>query len=520
MTSAETTREQRTDDELGHQSWFLLLPWLLALPLIVLISITGFDGLYGQDAYAYYTYATGPLRESALSLQPPPPFFWPPGYPLLVTLLSLLLGVMPAAGQVVSLAAGALTPLLTALLAWEVWSRDRPPGAADRRWVPLLAGALVACMGQLWQSSAVVMSDTTGLAAATLGVWALVRYGRGASGRWLVLAGAAVAFAVLTRWAYALVAFPCGAYALYVLAQRPRRISLRHAAGAALVVGVVLSPVIYAALQPILTPGGQQAAFVGDLGVYRWNPLNALRREFMTADGLLRYRLPNGLYYLLAPAHQYYFTPLLALLLLPGLWTVVRRVGRAHLLLLLAWPAVIYAFHAGAAWQNFRFTLAYLPPLAILTAAGVVPFVNWLPGRWRWALPAVLGVGLLWMAYGGWSLTDSFIERKASNLQTVRWVEAQVEPDAQLFTFGLTLTFTHYSQLDTYDLFTLELEKMDELLRNGRPLYLFIDVANVETQWQDRAPMENYLWLQREAALYEIGQRRSFTLFRVVGEGP
>ena len=39
------------------------------------------------------------------------------------------------------------------------------------------------------------------------------------------------------------------------------------------------------------------------------------------------------------------------------------RLARPTALLILGWAGVVYAFHAGAAWQNFRFTLAYLPPL-------------------------------------------------------------------------------------------------------------------------------------------------------------
>lgn len=506
------------DGQTGRPPWLLLLPLLLALPVTAVVVLNGFDGLYGQDAYAYYRYATGPLRESLLELRPPPPFFWPPGYPLLVTLLSLPLGVSSAAGQVVSLAAGAMIPLLTALLAWEVWSTERPVGASDRYWVPLLAGALVACMGQLWQSSAVVMSDTTGLAATTLGVWALVRYGRGASGLWLILAAAAVAFSVLTRWANGLVALACTGYALYALAQRPRRAAIRHAVVAGLAVGAVASPLLLSLAQGWQAPGAGEVAFAGDLEVVRWNPLNAVRNEFSTSDGRLRYRFPNGLYYALAPAHRYYFTPLLALLLPLGFWTAARRRASAQMLLLSGWAAIVYIFLAGIAWQNLRFTLAYLPPLAILAAVGSVPLAERLSGRWRWTMPTVLGIGLLWMVFGGWALTGSFIERKEAHLQLVRWVEAQVESDARLFTFGLTTTVNHYSGLQAHDLFLLEPDEMTRFLADSRPVYLLLDVENVERQWEGHAPAQNYLWLQRETGLEEMGGQRGFTLFRLVSE--
>ena len=80
----------------------------------------GFDGLYGQDAYGYFDYAVGPLRAAIERAEPLPPFFWPPGYPLLVAALSFVLGPTPLVGQVVSLAMAALVPIFTALLAREL----------------------------------------------------------------------------------------------------------------------------------------------------------------------------------------------------------------------------------------------------------------------------------------------------------------------------------------------------------------------------------------------------------------
>ncbi|MCB0205300.1 MAG: P1 family peptidase [Anaerolineae bacterium] len=226
------------------------------------MTFSRFDGLYGQDPFAYYDYAVGPLRAALQALQLPPPFTWPPGYPILVALASFVLGVTPRAGQVVSLLAGALAPVFTALLAYEVWSKDREPSAPVSRLmahaVPLLAGLLVALTGQLWQSSVVVMSDTTALAAATAGAWALACYGRRdahRSGVWLMVASGAVAYALLTRWAYALVAVPFTAYALLALAQRGRSVAIRHGLAAAAVALIVLAPVLAPAIRSLASPG-------------------------------------------------------------------------------------------------------------------------------------------------------------------------------------------------------------------------------------------------------------------------
>jgi len=378
------------------------------------------------------------------------------------------------------------------------------------------------------------MADTTGLAAATLGTWALARYGRSAAKpnpmAWLLLAAAALAFAILTRWAYALVAIPATAYALLLLARQGRRTVISHSLAAALVGVLVLSPMWLPALrtwagwagagQP-----GEPIPFAVDLAVYSWNPLNALRREFITADGLLSYTWPNGLWYALAPAHRFYFTPLLAPLpAVLGLWTVLRRRAAGPLFLLVGWAAVIFLFHAGAPWQNFRFNLAHLPPLAILLAIGLATVADWLAGRMhhvtarRLALLLLIGyvlAGMLLMAQGGRALTRGFVDRKNADLALIRQVEAEVPPGADLVTFGLTLTFQHSSHLPTYEIFYLDQPALAALTRSGRPLYLLLDLENVQRQWVGRPPEVNYRWLQENTTLRPSAALAPYTLFEV-----
>ncbi len=387
-------------------------------------------------------------------------------------------------------------------------------------YISFLAGLLAALVGQLWQSSIVVMADTTGLAAATIGMWALARYGRNDDANlptvgWLLLSAGAMAFAILTRWAFALVAISATAYALLVLARRGRATALKHGVAAGLVALVVLAPLLVSTLLSILAPAGSSVPFTVDLQVYSWNPLNALRREFVTADGLLSYTWPNGLWYALAPAHRFYFTPLLAPLLIPGLWAVARSRAAAPLFLLVGWVAAILCFHAGAPWQNFRFNLAHLPPLAILIAIGIETTAAWLAGSVqngaarRLALVFLAGyvvIGMLLMARGGWTLSRGFVERKNADLSTVAWVEGQTLPQARLFTFGLTLTFQHESTLETYEIYALTSDDLARLLADGRPTYLLVDVPNVETQWQGRSPSVNYHWLRDQRGFFELGK--------------
>ncbi|MBV9599317.1 MAG: glycosyltransferase family 39 protein [Chloroflexi bacterium] len=484
---------------------------LLAVASGAIAASRGFDGLYGQDAYAYFDYSTGSVRQSILHLAPLEPFFWPPGYPLLVAIASLVVGPVALAGQLVSLLMGALVPVLTALLVRELWPDDFA-------WA-LLAGGMVAVCGQLWQSSVVVMADTTGLALATFSALALVRYARARHWAWLLAASAAIAYATLARWIYGLVALPLGVYALMVLleSRRVTRGAVVHACAALAVAGLILVPAVAQPLFGLIRNPGQPAAFAGNFQVYSWSPLNALRRDFFTADGHLAYAQPNGVYYAVAPVNPAYFGPLLAVWILPGLWAA-RRWPVRNIVLIVGWAAIVYAFHAGAPWQNFRFTLAYLPPLAVLAAAGILLAWRWVQASrrpLRVVVAGCVGIGLLISAGAAVRLVERFIDTKDQELTLVHWVQSQTPTSAELFSFGPTLAFRHYSATPTFDLFDLSSGDVRSILTDQRPHYLLVDIGSVETQWLGQAPSTNFHLLRDEAGLTELGTAEGYTLYQI-----
>jgi 4-amino-4-deoxy-L-arabinose transferase-like glycosyltransferase len=479
--------------------------WPLALALIVPAAAGGialaehFDGLYGQDSFAYFDFGAGPVRHNLLHLHPPPSFFWAPGYPVALAVVSLVVGRSPLAGQLVSLASGALVAVFTALLVREVWPESRRSPA-----VPLVAGLLVAFTGQLWQSSAVVMPDTLGLALATAGIWALARYGRVDALRLLLLAAALLAAATLSRSINGIVAVPCMGYALWTAVRRHRWRALAHVGVAALLATAILAPVLF----------GDR--FKGDFEVHQWSFGRIFERTFSTSDGRLAYRLPTSVYYAIAPGRWAYLTPLFAPLILVGVWSVIRSRRLAPIALLLGWPAAVYAFYAGAAYQNFRFTLAYLPPLAILAGIGAVEVRGWLGDR-RLAVLAgagVLALGLALMAADGVHTTRHLIAQKNEGVEIVRWTEARVRPDSRLLTFNVTSMFRRYGRLETVELFW-ETPRSLAALTSSHRWYLLVDLPSVRTQWWERSPGKNLRWLRRARGLQPLGMRNGFTLFRV-----
>jgi 4-amino-4-deoxy-L-arabinose transferase-like glycosyltransferase len=493
-------------------SWVWVWVWpalglVLAVPAGVLAARRGFDGLYGQDAYAYFDYGALSVRQSIMHMAPLEAFFWPPGYPLLVALASMAIGPVPLAGQIMSLLMGALVPVFTALLVRELWPSERV--------LAVLAGLLVALCGQLWQSSIVVMADTTGLALATLSAVALVRYQRTRRLRWLLIASAAVAYAMLARWIYGLVAIPFAAYALWALPRARPWPAVLHALAGAGVAAALLVPVLGPPLLGLLSQPSAPATFAGNLQVYSWSPLNALRRDFFTADGHLAYALPNGVYYAAAPANLAFFGPLLAPWIALGLWAAARAWRGSNILLIVGWAGIVYAFHAGAAWQNFRFTLAYLPPLAILVSAGLLWTWRRVDRRLGMVLAAICVLGLLTTASGAVRLVSGFIDRKADDLTLVRWVQSETPSGARLLTFGPTLAFRQYTTVPTFDLFDLSPAELEAVLAQPAPTYVLLDEQNVEEQWLGQAPALNWHQLRDQHGVSEIGTAGSFSLFRV-----
>ena len=159
----------------------------LALRLLYVIP-AGFDGLYGQDPFAYYDFAA-----AVRSGQSPAPLFWPLGYPALLVVAFIPFGPSAAAGQIASLTLGALLSSLVYALARQL---------GTGRLGATIAGLLIAICGQAIQSSLVLMADIPALAWATISALCLWRYLQTERRRWLLLAVFLLALASITRWLY------------------------------------------------------------------------------------------------------------------------------------------------------------------------------------------------------------------------------------------------------------------------------------------------------------------------------
>jgi hypothetical protein len=233
--------------------------------------------------------------------------------------------------------------------------------------------------------------------------------------------------------------------------------------------------------------------------------------------------VPPAVYYLVAPAHPSVLAPIMALFLVPGLWAAAGAIRSRsgpwrEVALVVGWAALVLVFLGGIALRNPRFTLTYLPPLALLAALGVEKVAELVPARrWLVAAAAVLGVG--WTAMGGWIYTVDLVRQKERHLQIVRWVERLVENDARLITFWYTATFRFESGLETIELFDLDPGVIRMTMDDRRPTYLLVDQGNIEDQWRGRSPALAADELRRDPGLELMATHDGLSLF-IVGVDP
>jgi 4-amino-4-deoxy-L-arabinose transferase-like glycosyltransferase len=516
-----------------------LLLFLLALTIrLAVIFFWQFDGLYGQDAYAYFQQATAITKNLPQGQAPPADFFWPNGYPLLIAFFMLFVGQDAWAGQLATLLSGALLPPLAYLLSRDLFTNEfeKNNNLIIRNSSGLFAGLIIAVAGQPILSSVVIMADMPALFWATLAAWLVVRGVQFEQGGifspalLFLAAGAALALAIISRWLYALIVPALIFYVSFNYWRANLARQFRWQPLLAVFSGViVLAPQLWLSLNK---PAGLAHSFL--LG---WSPAHFWQRQFENSEGYFSYLLPMALYYAQPAGHPAYIFPILGLASLWAIWRLGQARQRGPLILLLGWAAPVYIFLAGISFQNFRFGLTLYLPLVILTDYGL----NDLLGRGAgergdrgeftpapplraegplWvrspaAIKTTIILSLLGMLAWAYPMLHNFLTAQNQSKIIAAQVEHTLSPEATLITFGLTLTLQHYTRLQTLELFYLDETSLKTITESSAPLYLLLDLPSLETQWQGRKPQLNYQWFKKNTILREVGAFPPYVLFQV-----
>ncbi|MDX1995970.1 MAG: hypothetical protein SF029_26550 [bacterium] len=482
---------------------FTLICVLFVLALLIrlrFITASGFDGLYGQDAYAYYDFASAVVRGEA-----PGAFFWPLGYPTLLIAGMGVGGVDPLIGQRISLVMGAGLASLVFILA-----RQFSVGRIGA----FFAGLLVVFGGQAAQCSLVLMSDVPALFWCVLSAVALNIYFATDKSRWLAFAAFLLAFAGITRWLYLVLALP---WTVSVLLHWRGRLRWRAALlGFAAVMIVLLPQWMYSRASPF--------PVLNHAWVEGWSLANFARHEFTNVDGHFFYTDVNALFYAQPLYNFYYLAPLFLPLVVLGVVFLIRTTPHSQTVLLIGWLVLPYLFLAGIPYQNMRFGLILVPAIVMLVGLGLNGILlttrTFHPLLYRLAQAVMAGfvlVGIAQMNANGSETISAFITRQQEDKAIARWAAEQLPSGEHLYSFGLTLTLQHYTPLQVHEIYYETPQTLEQRWERDHADYLLLNVWNIQNQWNGREPQTVYHWFRDVRGLQTLGRYGNYTLFRVKG---
>jgi hypothetical protein len=165
-------------------------------------------------------------------------------------------------------------------------------------------------------------------------------------------------------------------------------------------------------------------------------------------------------------------------------------------------------------YQNPRFLLGLLPPLAILASCGIsrawVRVAAWRPR----ALPiagAAIAVLLVVNATLAWRHVDGFVARQSADLDAIRRLAAEIPAGARVVSLGATAALRH-DGLAVVELYGLTAQDVDALTV-GDHAYLVVDVNALDGQWAGKTTGLAFERLRSTPGFAELDHAGTWTLF-------
>jgi hypothetical protein len=323
--------------------------------ILLTLYILGFDGMVGQDSYAYADFASA-IRTGRASLAHPDDFAWPIGYPLLGAILSFTGWSIPFSLQLISCLSFSGTLIFVKKILKEIY-----PDSSEGQLLNyiLLLGLL---SPYYVRSSMLTTPDVLTSCSVIAGIYWIGKYVISGRRMDLLLGTLIFAWAFFVRYVSALLALVS---ALFVL-QRWSRLdrNTKHLL-------IILIPLVII-LMGTLFAGDLKKAFEHGALEF-WSITNFFNKTFATDQGYSDYFLPN-IVYIFYPFVHYGFT-LLGIPLL--LITILQRPWKIKFLQIVILSYFAYGFFvAGINAQNTRYLLPLFPLVLILCFYGYTEIVK------------------------------------------------------------------------------------------------------------------------------------------------
>lgn len=463
-----TTNSNRAD------LYLLILP----LMLLALLRLAGFDGMVGQDGYAYVDYARN-IRQWLLGGVHPGDFFWPPGYPLLGALISFLGLSVPFSMQLVSCLSLSGTLIFTGRLIKCYF----PLHEKKNLYNYLFLFGLFA--PYFFRNGMVTTSDMTACLMVSLSLYYGYRYMQHYKWIDLMVVAFVVSFGLLVRYPVAVLLAPVVFYMAYIWlldVKKPWHL---------LVIFVPLVVIIfYVLFKPDYT------SFLGHKALASWSISNYFTGTFNTVDGSTRHILPNLVFVFTPFFHPGWIWPGLVFT-----WFLFKsKEGLSGWFLFGLLPYLTYAlFLAGNPDQNHRHLLIGFPMVLFCCYGGYDQLYHSLKAG-RFFKPALVLLFTLQVCLSARAFQPAFnrnaLERHLA--QRLNDLKGQAKVPV-LYSFDMDIALVSRGiPFNVFNLFTGEYNNFE------RGALVLFNERVMKGQWKGKNPMVNWEKLKNNYKLIRL----------------
>ncbi len=487
--------------------YFILLFVLSFVFRLLLIIIFRFDGLYGQDAYAYLEFSKR-FYEATSGFQIPPHFYWPIGYSVLASVFTIFtLGNFELASLLVSLNSGSLCAGFVYLLAYELVSGINEN---EHKKISLYAGLITSFAPVLVKSSVVIMSDSLSLMFTSWAMWQFVKYFNKQKTLHIISSSALLALAVMTRYGYVFLLVPMTLYLIYKILKSGinKRGLIRDIFLAVLCGTIVFSPQLYY----ILHYGIPNFHSENGLGVWptSWSILNFISKDFTTFDGTMHYKFWNGLYNLSPVFHPMYLSAFGITFLIGGYY-IIKRKSYYFLIFTSSWILVYYIYFSGSPFQALRFLISFLPAMALVSAFGIseLKIKNKLKNIFVYSGLSVLIIYSFYHMY-------NFDKQKNNELEVVNAAINYIPDSSTVFAFDITMAVNHYTKLKAVEFFNVKEDEIkNKIDSSSHDIYFILPIENIKSQWAGLPLEKKYDMIKNNYPLQTVTSANRFKILKI-----
>ncbi|MGH2665140.1 ArnT family glycosyltransferase [Flavobacterium sp.] len=460
--------------------FFYLFPIFVWVTLYYGLS---FDGLYGQDSYEYLRY-TEALRSFMQTGKSPGDYFWGVYYPIFGSILSFIIPNTAIALQLISVFAFSITAFYLEKIIQLTYNENSAQN------IPFLFFILspIALV-----HSILIMSDMLACCFTTLAIYHLLLFIQKDTNRNFLFGAVLAVFALLTRYAAAVILLPFCVLALIHLIKKKNYTYL--------LLSVLFSGLV--AIPHIVIRSQNSLQFLSHPWLQSWSFLNIFQSDFTTVDGETKNRYINLIYTFFTffhPAFLFFGIVLFAVFLKRRKITFYK-----YQKLFLTAILLYLLFLGGIPFQNKRFLILSFPLAIAFLFPFIKEFFEVLKNQKAVFIVIILIQFSIGLYYGKPFYQRNSLEKNIAD--GIRTYQGNT-----LYAFDIDIALKNRKLDFRYK--SLWKEKLPDFEKNA---LLLVNEKQLEKQWKGKNPWLNWETVKQDYQLEKLKNfPGDFNLYRIV----